>query len=251
MLRKPRKIHFQKVFDAIQQKLQSWSSNLLSYGGRITLVKAVISAMPLHFMQAIKLPIGVIRHIDQMRRNFLWKGNEVCKGINCLVNWETVCTLKENGGLGIIDLAVQNDALLTKWLWELEAKPMGLWGSTLNRLYGITEAAHLTAYADDSSFLKELSGLIPFYSASIWRDNGLVWRWNSSHKFTCASAYHTLHQRGILSSDYKILWKLRAPMKVRIFVWLMRENKILTQEVLQFRGCSVQPACQLCGSTTI
>ena len=100
---------------------------MLSYGGRITLVKAVISAMPLHFMQAIKLPIGVIRHIDQMRRNLLWKGNKVCKGINCLVNWETVCTLKENGGLGIIDLAVQNDALLTKWLWELEAKPMGLW----------------------------------------------------------------------------------------------------------------------------
>lgn len=34
----------------------------------------------------------------------MWKGNYECKVINYLVNWERVCTLKVNGGLGIIDL---------------------------------------------------------------------------------------------------------------------------------------------------
>ena len=93
------------------------ASNFLSYGGRITLIKAVLSAMHLHYMQAFKIPVGVIRHIDKMRRNFMWKGTEIYKGINCLVNWERVCNLQENGGLGIIDLNCQNDALLIKWLW--------------------------------------------------------------------------------------------------------------------------------------
>lgn len=63
-------------------------------------------------MQAFRLPVGVVKHIDKMRRNFLWKGNETCKGINCLVNWERVCMMKIDGGLGIIDLQCQNDALL-------------------------------------------------------------------------------------------------------------------------------------------
>lgn len=34
--------------------------------------------------------------------------------INCLINWERICTPKLNGGLGIIDIQVQNVTLLTK-----------------------------------------------------------------------------------------------------------------------------------------
>lgn len=80
------------------------------------MVKAVLSAMLLHYMHAFKILVGVIKHIDKMRRRFLWKGNDMCKGINCLVNWEIVCTLKINRGLGIIDFSTQNDALMVKWI---------------------------------------------------------------------------------------------------------------------------------------
>lgn len=90
-----RKIEFQPLLSVVQGKLEGWTSNLFSYGGRITLVKAVLSAMPLHYMQTHKLHIGIIRHIDRMRRNFLWKGNIICRGINCLANWEMVCSLKK------------------------------------------------------------------------------------------------------------------------------------------------------------
>ena len=135
-VRKPRKIDYQPMLLAVQHRIEGWTSNFLSYGGRITLIKAVLSAMPLHYMQAFKIPVGVIRHIDKMRRNFLWKGTDVCKGINCLVNWERVCSLKENGGLGIIDLHCQNNALLVKWLWAIDNNPEGLWAKTMGTLYG-------------------------------------------------------------------------------------------------------------------
>lgn len=146
---------------------------------------------------------------------------------------------------------MQNKVLLRKWLWELESKPRGLWASTLTRLYGVTTASQLTAHADESSFLKELASLLPFYSVSVRRDNELTWRWNTSGQFTCASAYRATHHRGIISHDYQILWKLWVPMKVRIFVWLMRENKILTQKILLIRGCSIQLKCRLCNSTIV
>lgn len=55
------------------------TSNLLSYGNRITLIKAILSSMTLRYMKAFKLLVEVIKHIDRMTRNILWKGNEACK----------------------------------------------------------------------------------------------------------------------------------------------------------------------------
>ncbi|XP_078169500.1 uncharacterized protein LOC144563911 [Carex rostrata] len=51
-LRKPRKFHYQPILEAVQARLQRWKTNIISYGGRVTLVKSVVlSAMPLHYMQ--------------------------------------------------------------------------------------------------------------------------------------------------------------------------------------------------------
>jgi hypothetical protein len=33
-----------------------------------------------------------------------------------LVNWNSICTPKNQGGLGVLNLSYMNDALLTKWL---------------------------------------------------------------------------------------------------------------------------------------
>ena len=34
------------------------------------------------------------------------------------MNWNTVCSGKERGGLGIRDLSLVNKALLGKWVWR-------------------------------------------------------------------------------------------------------------------------------------
>lgn len=123
-------------------------------------------------MQALKVPKGVVEHIDKMRRSFLWKDDEACHGINCQVNWEKVCTRKRTEGLGIIDLICQNNALLTKWLWIINRQPEGLWASTLRNLYGITDASQVGSATQASFFLKDLAELMPFFSASAQLDHG-------------------------------------------------------------------------------
>lgn len=40
-------------------------------------------------------------------------------------NWEVTCALKCNGGLGILDLDRQNEALLLKWIWWIQHHPEG------------------------------------------------------------------------------------------------------------------------------
>lgn len=100
--------------------------------------------MPIHYMQAFKIPVGVIKHIDQMRRQFIWKKNDMCEGINCLINWEMVCALKIN--------------CLKIWERALESISEDLWASTLRSLHGITSPSQLEFLrADSSFFLKDLA----------------------------------------------------------------------------------------------
>lgn len=47
-VRKPTKAEFQLLIEAVQKRLATWQSAFLSYGGRLTLVKAVLTALPLH-----------------------------------------------------------------------------------------------------------------------------------------------------------------------------------------------------------
>lgn len=100
--RRPSMLQFQPLVNAVRKRLAGWKANLLSYGGRVTLINSVLSALPLHYMQVFQIPKGIIKQIDSVRRCLLWKGNEVCKGINCLVNWETVCSLKKERRYGVL-----------------------------------------------------------------------------------------------------------------------------------------------------
>jgi hypothetical protein len=62
-----------------------------------------------------------------------------------LVNWETVCTPKDLGGLGVLNLDVMNISLLCKWLWKLKNED-GAWQSILKKKYlhkeTLTQATH-------------------------------------------------------------------------------------------------------------
>lgn len=98
-------------------RLTGWAPKQLSMAGRLVLINSVLSSIPVYYMSCFKLPIWVIEEIDKTRRNFLWHGVSAQKKIN-LANWDLVCTPKQLGGLGVMDLKVFNNTLLIKWLWK-------------------------------------------------------------------------------------------------------------------------------------
>jgi len=59
---------------------------------------------------------GVIENIDRIRKQCLWRGNAEKKRGGNLVAWESVQKPKDKGGLGVMNLLLQNDALLMKHL---------------------------------------------------------------------------------------------------------------------------------------
>ncbi|GKA12594.1 hypothetical protein Tco_0692140 [Tanacetum coccineum] len=51
-------------------RLSNRSSNSLSIGGRLTLIKSVLSSLPLYYMSSFKVPKGVLSKMESIRRNF-------------------------------------------------------------------------------------------------------------------------------------------------------------------------------------
>jgi hypothetical protein len=114
-LAKPRKQHFLPLIQRIEKRL-SCSSNFLSQAGRLVLVNSVFSALPTFFMCTLKIPKTIIKQIDIFRRNCLWRRNDLSSKKPPLISWVSVTQRKVNGGLGVLHLETQNEALLIKFL---------------------------------------------------------------------------------------------------------------------------------------
>lgn len=65
----------------------------------------------------------MIKRIDEIRREFLWKGRKDVKGGHCLVGWQQVCRPLHLGGLGIHNLEVLSWSLHMIWLWLAKNQP--------------------------------------------------------------------------------------------------------------------------------
>ena len=112
--------------EKIANKLPGWKAPLLSLAGRAVLVKAVLTAIPIYLLIALKVPKWFIRSIDKIRRNFLWKGRKEANGGCCLVAWEKVMRPLDLGGLGIHNLEIMSWALQMRWLWIEKTNPDAL-----------------------------------------------------------------------------------------------------------------------------
>jgi len=70
--------------------------------------------MPTFFMCSLTLPPSVIKQIDEYRKHCLWRGSEANDRKPPKVAWEMVLLPKKEGGLGVLVLRKQNEALLMK-----------------------------------------------------------------------------------------------------------------------------------------
>jgi hypothetical protein len=121
--------------DMMSRRLVPWKRLYLSKGGRVTLIKSTLSNMPTYMLSLFPIPVDVAKCLEKIQRDFLWGGmNDDFK--YHLVEWDKVCTLIDEEGLGIRNIRRFNQALLGKWLWWFAHEEGAWWRSVLVAKYG-------------------------------------------------------------------------------------------------------------------
>lgn len=189
---RPKVAYFDGLLDSIALRLNNWKNRLLSPGGRLVLLKSVLSSMPIYLMSILKLPKLVIKKLNSIFASFLWTGKN---GSHIhWVSWRQICLPYEEGGLGVKQLAVMMAALQSKLAWAY-IQGDTLWASVLRLKYGHPTEARGKACPRAASHcwknIQPLLGLIQDNSRWIigrgdkdfWRDRWLPYTiFPSSHK---------------------------------------------------------------------
>ena len=139
---KPRIIDLLPLVDRMERRLTA-SSAMLNQGSRLQLLTSVLSSMPIYFLCSLDIPIGIIKQLERIQRQCLWHGNSDTPK-QSLATWELVCRPKDKGGLGIINLQLQNQGLLIKHLHKFFNKEDIPWVSLIWNSYydGVVPPRH-------------------------------------------------------------------------------------------------------------
>ncbi|GJT51983.1 hypothetical protein Tco_0978140 [Tanacetum coccineum] len=101
------------LVDRFHMRLSSWKANLLSIGGRLTLIKSVLGSLGIYYLSIFRAPESVLQDLERIRAKFFW-----------------------GGGLNIGSLKAFNLALLQKWRWRLLSSPNALWVQVIKAYHG-------------------------------------------------------------------------------------------------------------------
>ena len=69
-------------------------------------------------MSFFEIPKGILKRLDYYRSRFFWQGNNDKRKYR-LAKWDIICRPKDQGGLEITNLWIQNKCLLSKWLFKI------------------------------------------------------------------------------------------------------------------------------------
>ncbi|RAL49251.1 hypothetical protein DM860_018124 [Cuscuta australis] len=119
--------HCQDILEHFDKHINSWYSKILNPMGRLILIKHVLSSIPLHYLAVHSLPISVMNHLHRVMSNFLWVYSNG-KPKHHWKNWESICTPKDEGGLGLRNLKDLHKAYSIKHWWKAQ-KDNSIWAT--------------------------------------------------------------------------------------------------------------------------
>ena len=179
----PRKCQlWDPIINKCERKLAKWKQRHISFGGRATLIKSVLTSIPIYFFSFFRVPRRVVDKLVCIQRRFLW-GGEIDHNKIVWVNWETVCLPKERGGLGIKDITKFNSTLLGKWKWDLFHRPRELWAKVLVSKYrGWRGLAEASSDNNVSIWWRDLKLALHHPSLQNVLRDGIIWKVGSGDK---------------------------------------------------------------------
>uniref|UniRef100_A0A0E0DYK4 Uncharacterized protein n=1 Tax=Oryza meridionalis TaxID=40149 RepID=A0A0E0DYK4_9ORYZ len=155
---------------------------------------------------------------DGCRINF-WRGNWLPRGGSIANNWPILFSF-----VGRTKIVVAQGLTNNRWVRHLQ-------GSLSNR-----------ALADYLNLWDELQ-LVSLQDGQL---DSVLWRFTASGAFSVSSPYEFFFYPSVKCSHGALIWKTKAPARVRFFLWLAAKGRCLTADNLSKRGWPHDTTCTLC-----
>ncbi|XP_058754826.1 uncharacterized protein LOC131627957 [Vicia villosa] len=237
--------HYMPLIEKIVSRINHWTSRLLSYAGRIQLVKSVIVATTQYWMACFPIPKCVLKKIESICRSFVWYGTGDIK-TKSPVAWKTVSKPINRGGLDVVNLADWNEVCMMKCLWNLCCKADNLW----------VQWVHIYFIKDNDPLLVVTK---PHWS---WLIRNILESRNTANLFR-AEWEKLVHERRFLMKQVYMLisdktdavpWSCliqrnRARPRAVMHLWLMCHCRLPTKARLSSFGFIQETRCNLCGNS--
>lgn len=137
--------------------------NLPSYASKLSLLNSLITSLAIYAMCTIKIHPQILAQLDKIRRFCLWnKKTESGDKCNSLAAWDMVCHPKCHGGLGVLNIQVQNEALLMKFLHNFYNRHDIPWVKLVWNTYYSSKIPHATEPCG-SFWWRDVLQFIPMY----------------------------------------------------------------------------------------
>ncbi|GJS38524.1 RNA-directed DNA polymerase, eukaryota, reverse transcriptase zinc-binding domain protein [Tanacetum coccineum] len=247
-------------------KLSSWKARLLSVGGRLSLIKSVLGNLPTFYMSIYLMPVSIRKKLKSLHNKFFTRGDLDDKNMTW-VKWKRSIASKKDGGLGIDNIFGLNIELLFKWIWCT-------WGSIISSINCLKQkgidlisiCSRKISNGGDSRFWDDiwcgeqpLKVVFPrIYFLDIEKSCNIAiraclldwtlvlrrnlrggWSLDASEGFLVASV-HSLVDSHILDTDNEATrWNRNIPIKVNVFLWRLKLNKLPYRVNLDRRGIEV------------
>ncbi|GKG16024.1 hypothetical protein Tco_0358347, partial [Tanacetum coccineum] len=92
--------NWKTLVDKFYSKLSSWKINLLYFGGRLTLIKAVLGSLGIYYLSLFRVPEAILKTLEKSRASFFWGSSQDSKKLACM-KWNNILASYDKGGLDI------------------------------------------------------------------------------------------------------------------------------------------------------
>ncbi|CAJ2637850.1 unnamed protein product [Trifolium pratense] len=219
----PRRLSFwEPMLIRIRKRLSGWKSRFLSFGGRLILLKCVLTSLPVYTLSFFKAPSGKWCWRMPVDREGLWFRVLVARyGLEGGGSW-----FREQRFGRLFELAETKSRTVAEmfalgwgeggeaWVWrrQLRAWEEELLGECQSLLLNIFLQAH---------------------SVDRWQ-----WRPDLDTGYSVRGAYQLLTSHVTVSMDEadNLIWHPQVPLKVSIFAWRLLRDRLPTKVNLVTRG---------------
>ncbi|XP_019163437.1 PREDICTED: uncharacterized protein LOC109159779 [Ipomoea nil] len=201
-----RPLYYMHLLEKVEARLQGWQWKLLSPGGRLVLIKHVISSIPLFTASSVLLPKQTERSLESKFANFFW-GMDSGRPKRHWISWRNLCLPEAEGGLGVRSLATIQQSSSAKLLFNL-LRGGSLWSDFMDAAY--INGSHTTT----SLTWKRMQQARDFVDQHIQiTEEAVIWTLAPLGDFTTATAYEALRPKSWCQLVFRLHLETRNPLE--------------------------------------